>query len=126
MRTENEISFLIRGAIYRIYNVLGAGLLESVYVAALCYELKNAGLDVKKEVPVPVIYDGVKLDIGFRIDILVDNLVIIEVKSLEALHEVHHKQVLTYLRLTHLKLAILVNFNIANIEDGIFRKVNKL
>ena len=124
--TENDISYKIRGAIFNIYNALGPGLLESVYVAALMFELRKEGLKAKKEVPLPVYYEGEKLEIGFRLDILVENKVIIEVKSVENLAEVHHKQVLTYLKLTKLKLAILVNFNVDNIKSGIFRKVNGL
>ncbi len=124
--TENDISYKIRGAIYKVYNTFGAGLLESVYTAALMKELKNQKLFVEKEVPIPVYYDGEKLEVGFRIDILVNKLVIIEVKSVENLSEVHHKQTLTYLKLTEFKLAILVNFNVAEIEKGIFRKVNNL
>lgn len=124
--TENDISYKIRGAIFDIYNELGAGLLESVYVAALEWELLNQGLQVKREVPVPVHYKEVKMDLGFRLDLLVENKVIIEVKSVENLAEVHHKQVLTYLKITKLKLGILVNFNVANVKDGIFRKVNGL
>ncbi len=124
--TENEISYLIRGAIFKVYNTLGPGLLESVYVAALIYELKKEGLNIKKEVPVPVIYENNSLDIGFRIDILVNDLVIIEVKSIEQLTEVHHKIVLTYLKLSGKKLAILVNFNTSDISNSIYRKVNNL
>jgi len=123
---ENDISYKIRGAIFKIYNALGPGLLESVYVAALVFELNKEGLKVQKEVPVPVYYEDEKLDVGFRLDLLVENKVIIEVKSIENLTEVHHKIVLTYLKLTKLKLAILVNFNVDNITNGIFRKVNKL
>ncbi len=95
--TENDISYKIRGAIFNVYNNLGPGLLESVYVAALIFELKRQELDVKKEVSVPVYYEGEKLELGFRLDLLVENKVIIEVKSVENLAEVHHKQVLTYL-----------------------------
>jgi len=124
--TENDISYKIRGAIFNIYNALGPGLLESVYVAAFVFELQKEGLKVRKEVPVPVYYEGEKLEVGFRLDLLVENKVIIEVKSVENLAEVHHKQVLTYLKLTKLKLAILVNFNVDNIKSGIFRKVNGL
>mgnify|MGYP001295896988 CR=1 FL=1 len=124
--TENEISYIIRGAIFDVYNTLGAGLLESVYVSALEYELTEKGLSVKREVPVPVNYKSVKLDLGFRLDLLVEDKVIIEVKSVENLAEVHHKQVLTYLKITGLKLGILVNLNVAQITDGIFRKVNGL
>lgn len=123
---ENDISYITRGAIFKVYNSLGPGLLESVYVAALVYELKNNGLSVKTEVPVPVIYEGVKLQLGFRIDILVNDLVIIEVKSIEQILDVHHKIVLTYLKLYNKKLAILVNFCTDDIASNIYRKVNKL
>lgn len=123
---ENDISYKIRGAIFDVYNGLGAGLLESVYVAALEWELTKQGLEVKREVPVPVHYKEVKMDLGFRLDLLIENKVIIEVKSVENLAEVHHKQVLTYLKVTELKLGVLVNFNVANIKEGIFRKVNGL
>ncbi len=124
--TENEISYKIRGAIYNIFNAFGPGLLESVYVSALAFDLQKEGLDVKLEVPIPVVYNNEKLNVGFRLDLLIENMVIIEVKSVENLAEVHHKQVLTYLKLTKLKLAILVNFNVSEIDGGIFRKVNKL
>ena len=124
--TENEISYIIRGAIFKVFNTFGPGLLESVYVAALVYELKKAEMSVKTEVPIPVIYEQEKLELGFRIDILVNDLVIIEVKSIEQLAEVHHKIVLTYLKLSGKKLAILVNFNTTDIDKSIFRKVNKL
>ena len=124
--TENEISYTIRGAIFNVYNVFGPGLLESVYVEALMSDLHNEGLSVRKEVSVPVYYNDEKLGVGFRIDILVENKVIIEVKSVENLAAVHHKQILTYLKITKYKLGILVNFNVDNIKDGIFRKVNNL
>jgi GxxExxY protein len=124
--TENDISYKIRGAIFNIYNNLGPGLLESVYSAALVYELKKVGLKVKKEVPVPVYYEGERLELGFRLDLLVEKKEIIEIKSVERLAGVHHKQVLTYLKITNLKLAILVNFNVENINSGIYRKVSGL
>ena len=124
--TENEISYKIRGAIFNVYNSFGPGLLESVYVAALGSELKKEGLTVRKEVPVPLIYNEEKLEVGFRIDLLVQEKVLIEVKSIEAIAPVHHKQVLTYLKLTDLKLGILVNFNVEKITDGIFRKIHQL
>jgi GxxExxY protein len=124
--TENKISYIIRGAIFNVYNGLGPGLLESVYVAALVHELRKEKLNVQTEVPVPVIYDGVKLELGFRLDILVEDLVVIEVKSVEELIAVHHKQVLTYLKLYNKKLGILVNFNTDKITDNIFRKVMDL
>ena len=124
--TENDISYKIRGAIFNVYNTLGPGLLESVYSAALVYELNNVGIKVLKEAPVPVYYNNEKLEVGFRLDLLVDDKVIIEIKSVEKLNNVHHKQIITYLKLTNLKLGILVNFNEDDISKGIFRKVNNL
>lgn len=123
---ENDISYKIRGAIFNVYNQFGPGLLESVYVAALYEELIYLELNVEAEVAIPVYYNEKKLGVGFRMDLLVEGKVIIEVKSIENLAEVHHKQVLTYLKLTGLKLAILVNFNVDDIKSGIFRKVNGL
>ena len=109
-----------------MYAHFGPGLFESVYVAALEHELKKAGLEVLREVSIPVHYDNIQLELGFRMDLLVNNLVVIEVKSIENLAEVHHKQLLTYLKLTDKKLGILVNFNCSDIEKEIFRKVNNL
>ena len=123
---ENEISYIIRGAIFDVYNTLGPGLLESVYINTLDYELSKKGLKVKREVPIPVYYEEIKMEVGFRLDLLVEEKVIIEIKSVENLAEVHHKQVLTYLKLTGFKLGILVNFNVDKIGSGIFRKVNGL
>lgn len=123
---ENEISYRIRGAIYKVYNTLGPGLLESAYENALAHELTKAGLLVNMQVPLPMVYDGVRMDAGYRIDLLVDNKVIIEVKSVDTIAAVHHKQVLTYLKLSGLKLGMLINFNCADIELNIFRKVLNL
>ncbi len=122
----NEITYTIRGCIFTIYNHFGPGLLESVYQKALAYELIKAGLDVKMEVPISVIYDNNKLDLGFGIDLLVNDCILIELKSVERLAEMHHKQVLTYLKLTGIKLGLLVNFNTDNIAKSIFRKANGL
>lgn len=124
--TENDISYKIRGAIFNVYNTLGPGLLESVYEAALKYELQKENIKVESQVAVPVFYDDVKLDLGFRIDLLVDDKVIIEIKSVELLAPVHHKQLLTYLKLTNIKLGLLINFNTDNITSGIIRIVNNL
>jgi GxxExxY protein len=124
--TENEISFVIRGCIYKVFNNLGPGLLESVYEATLQHELMNEGLKVKSQVAIPVYYDEIKLELGFRADLIVDDKVLIEIKSVENLNEVHHKQVLTYLKLTKIKLGILVNFNCEDINQAIYRKVNGL
>ncbi len=123
---ENEISYKIRGCIFAVYNALGPGLLESVYEAALSYELAKTGLNVKAQVPIPALYRDIKLELGFRADMIVEDKVIIEVKSVENIAEVHHKQVITYLKLTGLKLGILVNFNSDNIDNSIYRKVNNL
>jgi GxxExxY protein len=123
---ENDLSYMIRGAIFKVYNNLGPGLFETVYELALCHELAKEDLSVRCQVALPVIYDNVRLDAGFRIDILVEELVIIEIKSVENLAEVHHKQVLTYLKLSGLKLGLLVNFNTPDISKSIFRKVNRL
>lgn len=124
--TENELSYIIRGAIFKVYNELGPGLLESAYEAALTYQLIQANLRVATQIPLPLVYHQIKLEIGYRIDMIVNDRVLIEVKSVETLAEIHHKQVLTYLRLSGIKLGILVNFNMDDISKGIFRKVNGL
>ena len=121
---ENGITYKIRGAIYKVYNTLGPGLLESVYEAALCYQLQKDGLNVNRQVKIDVIYDGTVLPVDYRMDILVENSVIIELKSVEELKPVHHKQLITYLRLSQKHVGILVNFNTDNINDNIYRKVN--
>lgn len=124
--TENDISYKIRGAIFKVFNALGPGLLESAYEAVLMHELLKEGLEVKSQVSLPLVYDDIKMDVGYRIDLLVESKVIIEIKSVENLAEVHHKQVLTYLKLSGLKLGILVNFNCSEIDKSIYRKVNGL
>jgi len=121
---ENEITYQIRGAIFKVYNALGPGLLESSYEAALAYELINLGLNVRQQVGLPMVYEKLKMDVGYRIDLLVENKVIVEVKSVENLAEVHFKQLITYLRLSNLKVGLLVNFNSENISNSIHRKVN--
>ena len=110
--TENDISYKIRGAIYKVYNELGTGLLESIYEAALSYQLRKGGLKVETQVPINVYYDGVLLPVEYRLDILVEDKVIIELKSVEELKKLHHKQLLTYLKISGKKLGILVNFNV--------------
>lgn len=124
--TENDISYIIRDRVFDVYNELGPGLLESVYEAALAYELKEKGLQLKTQVGLPVNYKNTQLDLGFRLDLLVEDKVIVELKSIETIAEVHHKQVLTYLRLTGLKLGLLINFNCQDISKSIYRKVNNL
>ncbi|MDD3788037.1 MAG: GxxExxY protein [Petrimonas sp.] len=124
--TENELSYIIRGSIFKVYNALGPGLLESTYENVLYYELAKAGLNIKTQVGLPLVYEEIKLDVGYRIDILVENKVIIEIKPVEELHDVYYKQLLTYLKLSGKKLGILVNFNTIDIASGIKRIANKL
>jgi GxxExxY protein len=126
LMTENDISFKIRGTIFKVFNSLGPGLLESAYEAVLKYELQKEGLHVEAQVPLPLIYEEIKLDVGYRIDLLIEDKVIVEIKSVENLIEVHHKQVITYLKLSGKKLGLLVNFNCTEIDKSIFRKVNGL
>lgn len=122
--TDNEITYKIRGAIYKVYNAFGPGLLESVYEAALCHQLRKEGLTVENQVKLDVVYDGVVLPVDFRLDILVEKSVIIELKSVEELKPVHHKQLMTYLRIAKKHVGILVNFNTDRIDNEIYRKVN--
>lgn len=107
----NHLTYDIRSAIFIVFKELGPGLLESVYESALAYELSQMGYSVRTQVPLPVVYKEVQLELGFRLDILVENKVIVEIKSVDSLHEVHKKQLLTYLKLSGIKLGILVNFN---------------
>jgi len=110
----------------RVHSVLGPGLLESAYEACLQFELIKSGLKVEAQKPLPLVYESVKLECGYRVDLLIENKVIIEVKSVEALAEIHFAQVLTSLRLSDLRLALLLNFNVVHMKDGIRRIVNKL
>jgi GxxExxY protein len=109
-----------------VHSALGPGLLESAYEACLQYELIKSGLRVEVQKPLPLVYESVKLECGYRVDLLVESKLIIEVKSIEALAEIHFAQVLTYLRLSNLRLALLLNFNVVHMKDGIRRIVNKL
>ena len=124
--TENQIATIVVDAALKIHRTLGPGLLESVYQATLNLELNNRGLRVAQQLALPVYYEGIKLDIGFRIDLLVADKVIIEIKSIEILAPVHRKQLETYLRLMDLRLGLLINFNVELIKDGIQRVVNRL
>ena len=121
---ENEISFYIRKSIFEIYNELGPGLLEKVYEKTLAYDLKSKGLEVRTQVPIPIKFKDLIIESSFIADIIVENKVIIEIKSIEEISNVHHKQLLTYLKLTNLKLGILVNFNTDYIDKRIYRKIN--
>ena len=108
----------------KIHNDLGPGLLESVYEELLSFRLNKRGFNVRRQVPIPVFYEEVRMDIGFRADLIIDNTVIIEIKSVETIAPVHHKQVLTYLKLTDLSVGLLINFNEALLKNGIKRIVN--
>lgn len=119
----NELGGAIVGAALTVHRALGPGLLESVYEHCLAQQLRAEGFQVGQQVPVPVVYDGVKLDAGFRIDILVEHTVIIEVKAIDALAPVHTAQVLTYLRFAERKLGYLINFNTVLLKDGVRRLI---
>ena len=124
--TENELSKIVFDCALKVYRNLGPGLLESSYEECLFYEIKKLGLIVEKQKALPLVYEEVKLDIGYRIDIIVENKLIIEIKSVEALNDVHFAQLLTYLKLTNCKLGLLINFNVALIKNGIKRVANNL
>ena len=122
--TENQISYQIRGAIFDVYNELGPGLLESVYEEAMVFELKRRGLSIQRQLEVPILYKGEKLSTDLRLDLLVEDSIIVELKSVSDLQDVHYKQLLTYLKLTKKKLGILVNFNTDDIQYDIKRVAN--
>jgi GxxExxY protein len=124
--TENDISRIVVDCCFKIHTTLGPGLLESVYEEVLSHELIKKRLIVERQKGIPVIYENMKMELGFRADLIVENKVIIELKSVDAIAPVHSKQLLTYLKLTGLKLGLLVNFNEALIKDGIKRIVNNL
>lgn len=122
--TENQITFQIRGAIFDIYNELRPGLLESVYEKAMVYELRSRGLKEESQVEVPLMYKGQVLGNDLRVDLLVENKVIVELKSVEEMKKVFFKQLMTYLRITNLRVGILVNFNTDQIDHSIHRLIN--
>lgn len=121
---ENEIGKIIVHTAVRLHMELGPGLLESVYEALLAHRLKEAGLHVERQVPISVVYDGIRFEEAFRADLIVENKVIVELKSVEAIAPVHTKQLLTYLRLTGMKLGYLLNFGAATMKEGIQRVIN--
>ena len=122
-RTANEISGIVLTAAMKVHTTLGPGLLESVYEACLAFELRAQGLSVETQVALPVVYESIKLEAGYRIDLIVEGSVLVEVKSVETLAPVHHAQTLTYLTLSGKSLALLINFNTARLKDGIKRYV---
>ena len=122
--TENEISQVAVDCAFKVHKTFGPGLLESAYEECLFFELKKSGLIVEKQKGLPLVYEFVKLDVGYRIDIIIENKFIIEIKSVETLNEVHLAQVLTYLKLLNCKLGLLINFNVKLIKDGMKRVIN--
>lgn len=124
--TENELSKIAVDCMFKIHKNLGPGLLESVYEECLFYELSKTGLPVERQKPLPLIYETIKMEIGYRVDLMIENKLVIEVKAVEALNDIHKAQVITYLKLSGCKLGLLVNFNITLIKDGIKRIVNNL
>ena len=121
--TTDELSKIIIGLAIKVHKNLGPGLLESSYKECLFYEIQKTGLNVEKEKPMPLVYEDVKLDIGYRLDLIVDDKLIIECKSVEALNDVHLAQVLTYLKLSNCKLGLLINFNVKLLKDGLKRVI---
>lgn len=119
----NQITHEILDSAYKVHSALGPGLLESAYQACLSYELRKKGLKVEEEKPVPLIYEEVKLDCGYRMDLLVDDLVVVELKTVDSFHDVHTAQVLTHLRFGNKKVGLLINFNVKSLKDGIKRLV---
>jgi len=122
--SENELSNQVIGFAIEVHKALGPGLLESAYKECLFYKLVKSGLYVEKEKPMPVIFEEVKLDVGYRLDLLVENKLVIELKSVEALNEIHLAQTLTYLKLGSYKLGLLINFNVVKLKDGMKRVIN--
>lgn len=123
---ENDLSQIIIGSAIKVHTVLGPGLLESAYEECLYYELMKEGLKVEKQKALPLIYEDIRLEVGYRLDLIVEDKVIVEIKACEALNDVHLAQVLTYLKLSNVKLGLLINFNVARVKDGIKRVVNNL
>ena len=124
--SENELSNKMIGLAIEVHTALGPGLLESAYKECLYYKTGQSGLWVEKEKPMPLVFEGVKLDCGYRIDLLIENKLVIEIKSVDGLNDIHLAQTLTYLKLGNFKLGLLINFNLLKLKDGIKRVVNGL
>lgn len=122
MKTE-EIYKMVLDCSFKVHSALGPGLLESAYSECLFYELLNAGLKVEKQKPLPLVYKEVKLDVGYRIDLMVENCIVVEIKSIEALCDIHMAQILTYMKLSETKLGLLANFNVLHLKEGIRRVI---
>ena len=124
--TENEIAKLVVDICFKIHKQYGSGLFESVYEEVFCYEWQKNGISFLRQHPIPLVHETIKMEAGFRADVIIDNKVVVELKSVELLAPVHYKQVQTYLKLTGCKLGLLINFNVALIKEGIHRIVNNL
>ena len=120
----NQVTERVIGCAMRVHSRLGPGLLESAYEACLAHELRQRGVQIIRQLALPVVYDGLKVDAGYRIDLLVEDVVVVEVKSIEAVHPVHRAQVLSYLRLSGRRVGLLLNFNVIRLRDGIERFIN--
>jgi GxxExxY protein len=123
--TENEITEIIIGCAIKVHKSLGPGLLESAYEVCLDFELQKTNLFVERQKPLPLIYETVKLDCGYRLDFMVENKIVVEIKSIDALNEIHMAQMLTYMRLSNTKVGLLINFNVVKLTNGLKRVVNK-
>jgi len=123
MKNLDEISYAIIGCAYRVHSSLGPGLLESTYEVCLEYELLKEGMKVERQKALPVVYENIKLEVGYRIDLLVDNQIILEIKSVDCINPVHEAQLMTYLKLSKINLGILINFNVSDLKKGIRRKI---
>jgi len=124
MQVENDLATVVIGSAIAVHKILGPGLLESAYKQCLFYELTSKGLYVEKERPLPLIYKEIRMDCGYRLDLLVENKIIVEVKAVEALNDVHLAQVLTYLKVSGCKLGLLINFNVLKVKDGVRRVIH--
>lgn len=124
--TENELSNIVIGLGIHVHSTPGPGLLESAYKECLYYKIGKEGLIVEKEKPMPLIFEEIRMDCGYRIDLLIENKLVIEIKSVDALNDVHFAQTLTYMKLGNYKLGLLINFNVSRLRDGIKRIVNGL
>jgi len=120
----NDITGAVVNSAMKVHSVLGPGLLESAYQACLAYELRSRGLEVATQVGLPVVYEGQKLELGYRMDLLVENRVVVEVKSVESIHPIHEAQLLSYMRLSRIQVGLLINFNVLHLRDGIQRMVD--
>ncbi len=120
----NELTYKVRGAVFEVYNILGPGLLESTYEAALAYEFDKLGLKYQTQVPINVLYKGKNLGLGYRMDMLIEDILVLELKSVDILNDIHKKQLHTYLKLSNKPLGLLINFNTTNLDSNIIRIAN--